>query len=498
MKRRHFLQGVGLAGIAAATPLRALGSGLDPNKAPRGTRILLRNGYVITVDKALGELRGDVLIDDGKIAAVGKGLPAGSAEVIDASDMLVVPGFIETHRHTWQSCLRHMGADWSAAQYFANNFFKFGVSFRPEDVYAANLIGRLAALDGGITTLVDWSHIMNSPEHADAAVQALRDAGARSVFAMGWPQAPSPGRWIASSAGKSTADIPDDIRRVRRQHFSANTGLVTLAMAGRGPDFAVIGQVGRDLGIARELDIRTTIHVGFAVAGGIAAMKQANLLGPDITHVHVRDSTEDELQMLADSGGTVSVSPLDEMLRVRWRRGLPPIVRTITRGLVVSLSCDSETTSAGDMFSIMRTTVSVGRIEASNPPDGRPEPANWNAATVVSTRKVLEMATLEGARTTGLERVTGSITVGKDADLMLVKADHLNYYPLNDAVGALVGAADTASIDSVFVAGRPVKFGGRLLDEKLVARARRLATESRDYLFQKGSYPLPENLKKGS
>ena len=498
MKRRSFLQGAGLAGLALATPLRSFGTGLDPNKVPRGSRILLRNGYVITVDKALGELRGDVLIDNGKIAAIGRNLQAGAAEIIDASDMMVLPGFIETHRHTWQSCLRHMGADWSAAQYFANNFFKFGVNFRPEDVYAANLIGRLAALEGGITTLVDWSHIMNSPEHADAAVLALRDAGARSVFAMGWPQAPAPGRWITSAAGKSTADIPEDIRRVRRQHFASNTGLVTLAMAGRGPDFAVIDQVARDLRIARELDIRTTIHIGFAVAGGIAAMKQANLLGPDITHVHVRDSTEDELQMLADSGGSVSVSPLDEMLRVRWRRGLPPIVRTITRGLVVSLSCDSETTSAGDMFSIMRTTVAVGRIEASNPTDGRPEPANWNAASVVSTKKVLEMATLEGARTAGLEKTTGSISVGKDADLMLVKADHLNYFPLNDAVGALVGAADTAGIDSVFVAGKPVKFGGRLVDRALEARARRLATESRDYLYQKGGYPLPENLKKGS
>jgi cytosine/adenosine deaminase-related metal-dependent hydrolase len=269
-------------------------------------------------------------------------------------------------------------------------------------------------------------------------------------------------------------------------------------MAGRGPDFAVMDQVARDLRIARELDIRTTIHIGFAVAGGIAAMKQANLLGPDITHVHIRDSTEDELQMIVDSGGNGSVSPLDEMLRVRWRRGLPPIVRTLKRGLVVSLSCDSETTSAGDMFSIMRTTISVGRIEASNPPDNTPEPQNWNAASVVSTRKVLEMATLDGARCTGLEKTTGSITVGKDADILLVRADSLNYFPLNDAVGALVGAADTASIDSVFVAGKAVKFGGRLVDRALEARARRLAVESRDFLFQKGNYPLPENLKKGS
>ena len=298
MDRRSFLKLAGSASVASA----ALASGrapaaefiLNSRAVPRGTAILLRGGYVVTMDPSVPDLRGDVLVADGRIAAIGKNLEAGSAEVLDASRLIVTPGFVETHRHTWQSCLRHLGANWSAAQYFANNFFKFGVIMRPEDVYAANLIGRLAALDGGITTLVDWSHIMNTPQHADAAVQGLRDAGARSVFAMGWPQAPNPAKWIV----KSSADIPDDIRRVRKELLPGNSGLVTLAMAGRGPDFAQIQQVARDLSIARDLGIRTTIHIGFASPGGIKAMKEAGLLGPDITHVHVKDSTNEELQFV--------------------------------------------------------------------------------------------------------------------------------------------------------------------------------------------------------
>lgn len=503
MQRRNFLSstgatlaGAGMLGALSAPQARADGPAqrAPAQGVPKGSRILLRGGYIVSQDPKLGQFRGDVLIDNGKIVAVGQGLEAGSAETIDASGKMVVPGFIETHRHTWQSCLRHMGGDWSAAQYFSYNFFKFGINMRPEDVYAANLIGRLAALDGGITTLLDWSHIMNSPAHADAAVQGLRDTGARSVFAMGWPQAPAPGKWITSNAGKSTADIPDDIRRVRKNLLPSDSGLVTLAMAGRGPDFAVIEQVKRDLQIARELGIRTTIQIGFAQPGGIAAMKSAGLLGPDITHVHVHDSTEDELQMILDSGGTTSISPLDEMMRVRWRRTLPPVMSTIGKGLVVSLSVDSESTSDGSMFSIMRNALAVGRIQASNPNDQRPEPANFSAAAIITTQMVLNMATLEGAKTLGKERTIGSISVGKDADLMLLRADDLSFYPLIDPVSAIVVAADKACVDAVFVAGKPLKYNGKLVDEALVQRAQRLAVASRDYLFEKGGYKMPVGL----
>jgi 5-methylthioadenosine/S-adenosylhomocysteine deaminase len=492
MDRRSFLKLAGSASLAstslASSGGRAAEFILDSRTVPRGNTILLRGGYIVTMDPSVPDLRGDVLIADGKISAIGKNLDAGSAEVVDASRLIVTPGFIETHRHTWQSCLRQLGANWSAAQYFANNFFKFGVIMRPEDVYAANLIGRLAALDGGITTLVDWSHIMNTPQHADAAVQGLRDAGARSVFAMGWPQAPDPAKWIV----KSGADLPDDIRRVRKELLPGDTGLVTLAMAGRGPDFAQIQQVARDLSTARDLGIRTTIHIGFANPGGIGAMKQAGLLGPDITHVHVKDSTDEELQFIKDSQGTVSISPLDEMLRVRWRRGLPPVIRTLEQGLVTSLSCDSESTSSGDMFSIMRNTLAVGRFQASNPADDRPEPPNWNAASAISTRNVFEMATIAGAKTVGLEKITGSLAIGKSADILLLQADNLAYYPLQNPVDAIVGAADSGSIEAVFVAGRPVKFGGKLLDDTLLTRARQLASASRDYMFQKAGFKLDD------
>jgi cytosine/adenosine deaminase-related metal-dependent hydrolase len=221
--------------------------------------------------------------------------------------------FVETHRHTWQSSLRHLGANWSAAQYFQHNFFRFGVNFRPEDVYVANLIGRLAALDGGITTLLDWSHIMNSPAHADAAVAALADSGGRSAFAMGWPQAPNPAAWIT----RSTENLPNDIRRVRKTYLSGNDGLTTLAMAGRGPDFATIEQLARDLRIARELDIRTTIHIGFAVAGRAAPSIES--AGADRACVTAREGGSGTLTHAAMSSAPSSTPQrrTEQGLRVR-------------------------------------------------------------------------------------------------------------------------------------------------------------------------------------
>jgi cytosine/adenosine deaminase-related metal-dependent hydrolase len=491
VKRRDVLKlgGAALAASAAAT-FAAVPAGIAQTPAPRGSRILIRGGYVVTLDPQLGELRG--LIDGGRIAAVGKNLEAGSAEVVDAADLIVLPGLIDSHRHLWQSALRFIGADWTLRGYFGTMFYKFGVNFRPEDVYAGNLVGRVAALDGGITTLLDWSHIMNSPAHADAAVAAHRDAGGRSMFAMGWPQAPDPSKWLPP---RSSADLPDDIRRVRQAHFASNSGLVTLAMAARGPEFAVMEQVGKDLKTARDLGLRTTMHV---VGGGsLVALDKAGLMGPDIDYVHLMKVTDQEAKLIKDSGGSASISPTMELKGTPWRGEPPAAARLLRNDVVPSLSADSESGSPGDMFSMVRVALLTGRYAASNPAESvapPSDPAQWNAASVIPLRRALEMATIAGARSLGLEREIGSLTPGKAADVLLLDARRLNHFPLNDAIGAVVMAADTGSIDAVFVAGKPVKFGGRLLDQAMVERARRLASESRDWLFAKAGLALPDGL----
>jgi cytosine/adenosine deaminase-related metal-dependent hydrolase len=231
--------------------------------------------------------------------------------------------------------------------------------------------------------------------------------------------------------------------------------------------------------------------------GSLVALDKAGLTGPDIDYVHLMKVTDQEAKLIKDSGGSASISPTMELKGTPWRGEAPAAARLLRNDVVPSLSADSESGSPGDMFSLMRVALLAGRYAASNPAEGvapPPDPAQWNSANVIPLRRALEMATTAGARSLGLESEIGSLTPGKAADVLLLDARRLNHFPLNDAVGAVVMAADTGSIEAVLVAGKPVKFGGRLFDQAMVERARRLASESRDWLFAKAGLALPDGL----
>ena len=441
---------------------------------PRGRRVLLRGGLLITLDERHGELRGDILISDGKIREVGPRIDGAGCEVVDASGFIVLPGFVDSHRHTWQTPLRHTGADWDLGRIFVELFGKFGPHFRPEDVFAAALLGRLAALDGGVTTLLDWSHIQNTPDHADEAVRGLREAGGRAVFAHGQP-GNDPQRWMA----ESSVPHPHDIRRVREKLLASDDALVTPAMAARGPEFSTMEVVEHDVRLARELGIWVTIHIGLGENGpkyrGIERMHQRNLVGPDITFVHCCTSSDHELRLLADAGATASVSAQIAMGTRGF--GVPATGRLVAQGVRPSLSVDSEMAASGDMFAEMRAALGMERAIRNNALQDRPAPG------AITARDVLSFATLEGARAVGLEAEIGSLTTGKSADLLLVPAGALNLAPIGDPIGALVLGGHAGNIEAVFVEGTPVKWGGKLLSAD-VSKALRLMERSREYLCE--------------
>lgn len=415
--------------------------------------VLIRGGWVLTLDADDRELRhGDVLIGDGRITAVGTQLAAPpGAEVIDATGMVVLPGFVDTHRHTWQTMLRHRGGSWTLDDYRRILLSDRANRVGPDEVYAGTLLGALSALDSGVTTLVDWSHIQNSPAHADAAVRALTDAGLRAVFAHGW------------AGGDFGSPHPADIRRVRERLLPDDDALVTLAMAARGPDFTPADITAADFRLARELDIPISIHVAGGRPGSrpdsIAGLDAAGLLGPDLTVVHATAAGPDDLARLAGHGFGVSISPQTELTMPGV--GAPGTVyRLRTAGIQPSLSTDTETATATDMFTQLRLALADDRSAA---PDG----------DLLSPREVLRMATGYGARTAGLHDRTGSIEVGKAADIVLVRGTDLNLAPLTAPADALVLAAHPGNVDTVLVAGRTLKRGGRLLAD--TAHARTLA-----------------------
>ena len=423
-------------------------------------RKVLKGGWVISMDPKVGDHRSaDILVDGEKIVDVAPNLEVADAEQIDATGMIVIPGFVDTHRHTWQTCVRHRYADIDPQIYFAEMLGAKGAAYRPEDVYIGTLLGAVSALDSGITTMLDWSHIQNSPEHTDAAVIALQDSGMRAIFAHGWPLVEGASWMFNSQRGHL-----QDIRRLRQQFFSSDDQLVTLAMAGRGPEMATRDVWLGDLRLARELGIRSSIHMGAyarnATVRAIAQMHEAGVLGEDLTFVHCCCSHDDEISMMADAGVTASLGVHCELNAQGI--GDIPFDRLLAAGIRPSLSGDTETKCAGDMFTQMRHAFAYYRSwmgGGHSKAKGAPE--------TMTMRDVLEFATLAGAKATGLEGKIGSLTAGKQADIVMIRTDDINLAPVSDAVGAIVLAAHPGNVDSVYVAGRAVKKSGKLLSVNL-------------------------------
>ncbi|MGW4529070.1 amidohydrolase family protein [Amycolatopsis sp. NPDC004378] len=403
-------------------------------------KTLVRGGRVVTMDPAVGDLpRGDVLIEDGRIAAVAPALDVADADVVDAAGKIVLPGFVDTHRHTWQTAFRRLGANWTFDQYRTAMHGTLRPHYRPEDVYLGNLVGRLEALSSGVTTMLDWFHCADRPENADAAIAGLRDAPGHSIFCYG-------------AAGP---DIAPELRRVRSLLPGDD-----LALGLRGPVMSTMDDTAADVALARELGLRTSTHIHGT--GGwphgdrpIDGMRARGLLDDRLTVVHGNGLSDDQLAMLADAGCSLSISP-----DVELKMGFEPLVtgRALAAGLRPSLSIDDCPSAGGDLFGAMRTALAAERGS-------------------VTTRDVLGFATVEGARAVG--RNTGSLTVGKDADLILLDAEDPSVFPVSDAVGTIVAAGHPGLVDSVFVAGKAVKRDGKLLDVDLPAVRDRLR-ESRD------------------
>ncbi|AII06161.1 amidohydrolase family protein [Rhodococcus opacus] len=429
---------------------------MDPSHA-RPRRTLLRGATVVSVDPAIGNFdRADILISDDLIAEIDLRIDVGpDVEVVDVDGMIALPGFVDTHRHTWQSVMRHGYAELDPLRYFDDMLRGIGAAYEPEDVRVGNLLGAVSALSAGTTTLFDWSHIQNSAEHSDAAVTGLREAGIRAVFGHGWPLLDD-GRWTENS----TLPHPADIERLQKEHFSDPGGLVTLAMAARGPEMAAPGVWQADLALARDLGIRTSVHAGAYAHNepvhAVAQYGEAGLLADDLTFVHCCRSSDAELEMIAETGATVSIGVHCELNSQGI--GDIPLDRMLAAGVRPSLSGDTETKCSGDMFTQMRMLFGYHRSWMGG---GHSSVAADQAQLLL--HDVLAFATIEGAKAIGQGDRIGSLTPGKQADIILVRATDLNVAPVLDPVASAVLAAHEGNVDSVLVGGRFVKRAGAML-----------------------------------
>ncbi len=458
-----------------------------------GTKTLIRGGTVLSMDPTIGDLpQGDVLIEDDRIVAVqpeiGAEASAGDAgavdagavdaAVVDASGFIVIPGFIDSHRHVWETAIRGCAPDATLDDYFVEVLDTFAPAYRAEDVYASNLAGALECINAGITTLVDWSHINNTPDHPDAGISALRESGIRAQYAYGSANTSLSDYWFESKL----CVPPDDVRRIRDTYFSSDDGLLTMALATRGPGFCLEDVVRTEWGLARELGIPITVHVGMGrLAGRFEMIKQLSGLGligeeigSDTTYIHCCYFSDEEWRLVRDSGGTISIAP---QVETQMGHGWPPVMKAIEYGLRPSLSVDVVTTVPGDMFTQMRAAFGAERARMNAVFWERNEPAEG----LLTARQLLQIATVNGAHTVGLEDRTGSLTPGKKADIVLIDARQLNVAPIIDPVAAVTLCADVSNVDTVIIDGQFRKRDGRLVAD--TDRARRLVEESRDYLL---------------
>lgn len=432
-------------------------------------RILISGGTVLTMDDGIGILpKADILVENGRIAAVASELGAEDAEVIDASGCIVTPGFVDGHRHMWQTFLRGALPNCTLSTYMRDVFWVLAPHVRPEHGEAGTLLGALECLNAGITTVFDWSHALPGQQDADARLDGLLASGIRGFFA---PSTPAGAEWY--SWEKPLAH-PEHIRRIRAERLGSDSGRIRLGAALRSPGQVPDAVIEKDWATARELGVPISIHAGVRLPDTnpheVSALHRLGLLASDVHFAHGCEFTDEEVALLADAGAGVTLSPNAELTA-----GLGHVrpARFVAAGIPTGLSSDATAMAPGDMFSLMRAAFAAARNEQL--------PLDPNAEYLPTFEAIdaLRLATIDGARAIGLGDVCGSLTPGKAADIVLVRSDAVNTAPVVDPVATVVLSADTSNVDTVLVEGEIVKRGGTLARADL-AHVISVAEQARD------------------
>jgi 5-methylthioadenosine/S-adenosylhomocysteine deaminase len=419
----------------------------QPARLPARGNFVIRNAHVMTMEPDTGDIvGGDVHVKDGLIAAIGQYLEAPGSNTIKGEGTIVLPGLVETHWHMWNTLLRSMSGEKAELGYFRTTA-ALGQKYEPSDMYQGTRLAAAEALNSGITFVHSWCHNIRSPAYAEADLRALRESGLRARFSYGPMQA---------HPNTQTIDL-EDLERLNRNWGSySNGGLITLGMAWRGqggnnPATAVPPEIyTKEIETARRLGLPITLHASGSrpAAGQVDRLGKANLLGKDMQIVHGIVLTAEEIAAIKAAGASVSLSPTTE-LRIGF--GFPQTANLLAAGIPVGLSVDTvELSGNADMFGIMKFIQNI-------------ENARSESEFKLTARRVLELATIEGARSMGLADTIGSLKPGKRADLIMVSTRDINLAVFGDPAHMLVTAAQPANVDTVVIDGRILKRSGRLV-----------------------------------
>lgn len=470
--------------------------------------ILIKNACILSIDPRIGDLdQGDLLVIDERIAEVAPRIETKADRVIDGSGTIVLPGLINAHVHTWETAMRGIGSDWAGSDYFSFFHAKLAPLYTPQDTFIGTLLGSLAQIDAGVTTIFDWCHNNSTPAHTDAAIEALFESGVRAVFGHGTVKAHAkPGEPHFSQVPHPVAEL----RRLRKGRLSDDHARVKLAMAMLGPDYSTLEVCRQDFAAARDMDLLSSAHVwGRAnrlVPGGYRTIAAEGLLDANHNAVHGNYIEDDELKIIIDSGASVTSTTTGEMNnhvrpslsgRVHRLKGFP------------SIGTDSEVATKGDMFEAMRSALRMQRLFANKETVRQLELAQDSSAAAFArnnlktigtggsfiekvsfrTREILEWATINNAKALRMDHLVGSLTPGKQADIIMVRRDALHILSAQDPVQTIVSYAQSSDVDTVIIAGHIAKENGKLRFDGLQKRREELRQSAQRLLTQAGVQP---------
>jgi cytosine/adenosine deaminase-related metal-dependent hydrolase len=458
------LAGAVLPGDSVAQDVSQNSADAELDRLQSARRILIRGATVLTVDRQIGDFAAaDILIEDGKIREIRPGIAASDVATIDGSRRIAIPGFIDTHSHTYQGLLHSIMPNGELVpDYNRDVQALLSPAFAPAEVYAGVLTSALGLIDMGTTAIVDLSQISHTPEHSDACIRALQAAGIRAVYA--YSRGAGPGN-----------QYPQDIGRIQRNHFSSKDQLLTLALG--------VGLDSKLFMVAREAGVPAVLHlVAENTSGPLMEIARAGLLRPGDEYIHCLNLTPEAWRLIKDTGGHISICAAIDMA---MGHGTPAVQQALDYGLRPSLSSDHGVAIAQDFFSVMRSTFTFQRMQIF----ARRRAGEANVPPLLTTRDLLEFATIEGARCANLESKVGSLSPGKEADILLLRADTPSLWPVNNAPGTVVNMMSPAEVETVLIGGKVRKWQGRLVGVDW-PRVMRLAEEARDALMRRTGYTV--------
>lgn len=440
-------------------------------------KTIIKNGYVVSMDPKIGEVKNcDVIVEDGKILQIGVGLEVDGAKVIDANNCIVLPGFVDVHRHNWQTQLRSVASDWTLFDYLTKIRSTYSAFYSEEDAYIGNYAGALESLNAGITTIVDHCHLINSPKHADRLVDGLEDAGIRAIFCYGFFVNP---KYNPYSLENDPGWRYKDAERVKAERFKSDDALLLFGVNPSEYENTPPEKVKEELALCRKLGakiISCHVGMGFYDIGThiVSQLGKAGLLSDDMLFVHGAALTDEELEMIRESGGAIVSTPETEL---QMGMGYPVAFRALDHGVKASIGLDIISNYSAEMFTQMRILLQTQRAMENMQVAQQHRMAPGKVRRNV--KDILYLATQGGADAINMGDVIGSITPGKRADLIMIRTDELNMAPVvDDPIGSVVYYANPSNIDTVMVDGVLKKANGQLVDVDIPAIVKKVS-ESR-------------------